>query len=71
MTYAIYNAYDIKDDLRDAGGTFSKELKAWIISDEAFEKLNSRTTAYGMRWAKGWAKARKEPITADLGALDI
>lgn len=60
--YAIKNAYDIKDALKDLGGTWDAERKAWIISQEALDKCNARTHTYGMAWVRGWAKAKVEVI---------
>lgn len=63
MAYLITNSFDIKDDLKEVGGKFDKELKGWVISKEAFDKINARTSSYGMSWAKGWAKAHKEDLS--------
>ena len=60
--YNIANAYDIRNDLKAAGGTYHAPSKDWTISDEAFAKLSARTHSFGMRWIKGWAKASKTKV---------
>ncbi|MCI2809407.1 hypothetical protein [Eoetvoesiella caeni] len=62
MTYAIGNAYNLKDEFKAEGGTFDKERKAWIISNETFEKLNARTSGWSARWWTNWQAATKEQI---------
>lgn len=54
--YAITNGYDIRDHLRNVGGTFDKATKRWIISDEAYAKLSARGHTWGMKWVRGWGK---------------
>lgn len=60
--YSLKNAYDIKETLKDFGGKWNKETKAWEISKEAFDELNSRGHTYGMAWIRGWAKVVAEEI---------
>jgi hypothetical protein len=61
-TYAVTNAYEIKDDLKSSGAKWDAAKKAWIIAQAALDKFNARTQAYGMRWCKGWAKAQVEAV---------
>lgn len=60
--YAITNAYDLRDALKDLGATFDPTRKAWMLSDAAYDKADARTQSYGMRWCQGWAKAIKTKV---------
>ena len=60
--YRIKNAYDIKETLKDNGGKWDADKKAWVISEEVYEKLNSRGATFGMRWMRGWGKIVAEKI---------
>lgn len=64
MTYAITKAYEIKDLIKSAGGTWDKERKAWIVSEEVFTKLNDRHPAWCRNWGSNWAAAEKTRIAA-------
>ena len=60
--YAITNAYDIRDALKDLGATFDPARKAWMLTDAAYAKADARTQSYGMRWVRGWDKAVKTRV---------
>lgn len=62
--YAVRNAYDIRESIKDAGGKWDAQRKAWIINQATLDKFNARTQSYGMAWCKGWAKASVQPIEA-------
>lgn len=55
--YAVTNAYEIRESIKAAGGKWDATRKAWIITQAMLDTFNARTTAYGMAWCKGWAKA--------------
>lgn len=62
--YAITNAFDIRDSIKAAGGTYDATRKAWIVTDAVYAKLAARSSSFGMGWTRGWAKAVATKIEA-------
>lgn len=60
--YALHNAFDVRDSIKDAGAKWDTGRKAWIVNQVVLDKFNARTHTYGMAWLKGWAKVRVEEI---------
>lgn len=69
--YVISNSYSIRDDLKKVGGKWDAARKAWIISEESYNKLNSRSASWGMAWSKGWDTAKKEKFEARNGVINF
>ena len=60
--YALHNAFDVRDNIKDAGAKWDAGRKAWVANQAMLDKFNARTHTYGMAWLKGWAKVRVEEI---------
>lgn len=62
-TYRIYGAYDARETLREIGGTFDPEAKAWVLTADQYAELERRRTpTYSRRICNALSRARIEEV---------
>lgn len=69
MTYALTNAFQIRDILKNDGAIWDKDSKSWIVTDALYAKLCARSPAWCNNWHRMWSAVVAERIGDDAAGL--